>query len=466
MNAPAILAGGTGLLAATAVVLRRRPGWSAVVSTTGLILLAAFTLTAPLDEAVKVASFSIKVSGTLNVLGRAFIIGPANRAMIGFLYLAGGFLFGAGWMARPGRTFYPAGLVLLGAVGSALTISPFLYAAIFLEVAVLAAVILLSPPTRPALRGSLRLLVFYTLAMMAILVTGWMLPSIGVTRATPGLVNLALRLLGLGFAVLMLVPPFHVWLLSGTEEASPYALVFVVIILQSTGLFFMLRFIDSYDWLRGSPVILQGLREVGVAVMVIGIVWALVERTQMRAAVYVLIIDMGVTILSVGVGTPPGYQLALGLSGTRVVSLGVWGLGMSVLERDRLETPGRRAWPGAAFVSPLATAAAMVGFVSLGGLPLTAGFPGRWGIIRALLPVSPGQALLVVVAVLACGGVAMRWLRPGIRGAGRRKRLRLTTLERLYLLVGLAMCILLGVFPQLLYPWVVQAASGLSNLVP
>lgn len=466
MNAPAILAGGTGLLAVAAVALRRRPGWSGVVSTAGLLLLAAFTLAAPLDQALELASLSVKVSGTLTVLGRSFIIGPANRAVIGFLYLSGGFMFGAGWMARPGRTFYPAGLVLLGAVGSALTITPFLYAAIFLEVAVLAAVILLSPPERPALRGSLRLLVFYTLAMMAILVTGWMLPSIGVTRATPALVNQALRLLGLGFAVLMLVPPFHVWLLSATEDASPYALVFVVVILQSAGLFFMLRFIDNYDWLRGNPVIMQGLREVGTAVIVIGMIWAMVERTQMRSAIYVLLIDMGVTILSVGVGTPAGYQLALGLSGTRVVSLGVWGLGMAVLERGRFEVPGAGVWPGAAFASPLAMAATMVGFVSLGGLPLTAGFPGRWGIIRALLPVSPGQALLVVAAVLACGGVAVRWLRPGIRGAGSRSRLALTNWERVFLLLGIAMCILLGAFPQLLYPWVVQAASGLSNLVP
>ncbi len=38
--------------------------------------------------------------------------------------------------------------------------------------------------------------------------------------------------------------------------------------------------------------------------------------------------------------------------------------------------------------------------------------------------------------------------------------------ERVLLGVGMGLCVVLGVFPQLLYPWVIQAASSLSNLVP
>jgi hypothetical protein len=37
---------------------------------------------------------------------------------------------------------------------------------------------------------------------------------------------------------------------------------------------------------------------------------------------------------------------------------------------------------------------------------------------------------------------------------------------RFFLAGGVAFVLALGVFPQLLYPWVIRAAQGLKNLMP
>ncbi len=430
----------------------------------GALALALFALRVPLDQPIELFGIALKVGGSFQLLGRSLALSASNRAVVGFLYVAASFVFGAGWAARPGAYFFPAGIVFVGAVVAALMISPFLYAAAFLEIAALAGVLLISPPERPAIRGSERLLVFYTFAMLAILVTGWMLPSVGVTRATPELAARAIRLLALGFAVLMLVPPFHIWLLDAFELASPYAVILLVAVLQSAGLFFMLRFLDNYDWLRTDAGLMTNIRVVGTALIVIGGLLALAERSMVRSVVYVLMGDLGVTLVAISLNTPVGYQLALGLSAVRVISMAVWGLGVSVLQ---VRTAGGSTsfLLGEGLNEPLATAAALVGLASLSGLPMTAGFPARWGVMTALVGGAPSVALLVAGSIMANGLTCVKWLRRALAPYTNYKSPSRSRGEFAFLGLGIALCLSLGLFPQLIFPWVVQTLNGLKNLL-
>ncbi len=464
MSAPVII----GLVSlgvfAVGIAVRRRPALSSAITATGALALALFALRAPIDQPIEIFGMGVKVGASFQLLGRSLTLSEGNRAVVGFLYVAAGFVFGAGWAARPGAYFFPAGIVLVGAVVAAIMISPFLYAAAFLEIAALASVLLIAQPSRASIRGSERLLVFYTLAMMAILVTGWMLPSVGVTRATPELAARAIRLLALGFAVLMLVPPFHIWVLDAFERTSPYAGVLLVVVLQSAGLFFMLRFLDNYDWLRTDVGLMTSVRGVGTALIVIGGLFALAERSMVRSVVYMLMGDLGVTLVAVSLNTSVGYQLALGLSAVRVISLAVWGLGISILQRSSVGGMSG-ALAGRGLDAPLAAAAALVGLASLGGLPMTAGFPARWGVMNAFAGQAPTLALLVVGSVMANGLACIKWLRNALVPSEAPASFGATRNETVFLGLGIALCLWLGLFPQSIFPWVVQTLSGLKNLL-
>lgn len=464
MSAPFVLLTVTAVLAMGVALFRNRPRTQAAISAIGSALLAVFALWITLDNPFEILGFAVKITSTWLVLGRALILEESNRAAVGFLYLAGAFIFGGAWVTRPNRNLYYVGLLCLGSVAASFLIQPFLFAALFLEFTAMGAVLVLVSSETPARRGGLRLLILYTLAMMAILIAGWMLDNLGVTSATPELAQRATMLLALGFAVIMAVPPFHLWLPPAAEKSNPYALSFVTILLQSAGLFFLLRFLDSYTWLRTVPGLFEMIRWVGIAMVCFGSMLAIAQRSFSKVMAYALITDFGVMLLAVGTGIPEGYRLALGLSGVRVVNLAVWAMGASKI----LDHPDDsfQALQGAAYRSPIGAASALIGLASMAGFPLTAGFPGRWALLSTLATLDPLAGWAIILAFLCVCAAALRWTN-ALLGSPLDERIMSSTLtETIFLIGGIAMCILLGAFPQLLYPWVTEAAAGMVQLFP
>lgn len=465
MSAPLILIVVTIILTLGIAIFRNRPIVSAVIAAFGAGLMATFTLLVTMDEAFVILGVPIKIGSTLWVLGRALILDESNRSAIGFLYFAGALLFYLAWTTRSSRNLYYIGLLSIGSVAASLMIQPFLFAAVFLEFAAMGAVLILISPEYPARRGGTRLLIMYTIAMMAILIAGWMLENVGVTRATPELAHRATLLLALGFAVIMAVPPFHLWLPSAAGESNPYALAFVIVFLQSAGLFFLLRFLGTYEWLRDDPRLFSGIRNVGTAVVWFGSLLAVSQKSFSKVMAYALLTDFGVMLIAVGGGTTECSYLALGLTGVRVVSLTVWASGMARIN-DLLVGDSVEALRGVAYRLPLASTAALVGIMSIAGFPLTAGFPGRWGLLFALVPVDPFARWAIMVAFFCIGLTTLRWANTLLSEPRMKVKEPQSIRERLLLGGGIGLCLLVGAFPQILYPWVVGAVSGVTQQLP
>ncbi len=149
----------------------------------------------------------------------------------------------------------------------------------------------------------------------------------------------------------------------------------------------------------------------------------------------------------------------------RVLSAAVWGLGASTLFADTGKLD-EASLEGIAHRSPFGSAAAIIGVFSLAGVPLTAGFPARWALLSALGPLSIHSGIALLLSIAAVGAAGARWLRIFQAGDAGQAISPTTLVERVYLLGGVAICVGLGIFPQTLFPWVIQAAEGLSNLVP
>jgi hypothetical protein len=74
------------------------------------------------------------------------------------------------------------------------------------------------------------------------------------------------------------------------------------------------------------------------------------------------------------------------------------------------------------------------------------------------------SALAVVVTLAAVSLAAVRWTSTVFRAPRAFVLPEPPALERFLLVAGILLCLLLGLFPQLLYPWVVNALSGLTGL--
>jgi formate hydrogenlyase subunit 3/multisubunit Na+/H+ antiporter MnhD subunit len=464
MSAALILTIGTIIVAILAGLLRERRATSTAVALVGAGILALFVLRVPIDEPFSIGSLPLRIDSAWTILGRSLVINETNRTAVGFLYLIGAFMVGGAW-ASPGAYYLPTvGLVIMNVVSASLMIRPFLFAAIFVEIAAMGGVLVLMAGRMGSTRGALRLLTTFTLGMIVLLWAGWMIETGGITTGSPEQAQRATAFLALGFAIFLGVPPFHIWFTTASEEAHPFGLAFVTLILQSAGLFFLLHSLNQYAWLRESEELFAGIRIVGSVMILFGSIMAVTQLRFSKMMAYALLADFGTVILAVGAGTSSGYQLAIGHAGARVVVFSLWALGIALMLRfeglddsEKLESAFWRY--------PFVAAAAMIGLFSAGGFPLTAGFPSRWGLMVILAPISGAAAGMVVIGMAAMGLGALRWLITMVRKREPGKAY-LGWAERSFIMAGIALCLLMGSFPQLMYPLVVQAAAGLVNLVP
>lgn len=460
MSSPLIVVVASFVTAILAVLFRNQRTASSLIAASGAAFLAVFILFAPLDEASSVLGLSIRFDSQWIVLGRVLNLGTAIRPMIGFLYLAGLYLFSGSWLVVQNRFFPSIAVLLLMTVAGSIMVEPFLFASAFIGLAAMGSVLLLVSQENPKSSGAVRLMVLYTFAMLAILLSGWMIETgSGIGTSSYAGVNAA-TVLSFGFAILMAIPPFHIWLTAGVQESNNFIVAFVTIVLQAAGFFFLLRFLDAYTWLRDDPIFHSGLSVISTGTMILASFWALSTEDLRKVFAYAIVADMGVILLSLSHASPAGARIALALFGARIFGIAVLALGLCVLQSRAGE------WRGVGRRQPIAALSILIGLLSLSGFPLTAGFPGRW----ALLSLNFAQDLYILLALLLTmilfALLVLRWATILFDPTQEEERMTGRTAIRTYLLFGIASLMLLGIAPQILIPWVVEVAAGLTHLFP
>ena len=404
---------GAPLAAALLVYLARAWRLAAVPLTMLAVLGLIGTLVVlPYQPTGRFLGIGLDPAGPIVVLGRSLTLEADDRAALLFLYLASFFLIGAGLAVRVPRLFAPAALASLGMLAAALFVQPFVFATAFLEAAAILAVLMLTDArpdeaapgaARPTPRGALRFLVFVTFSLPFILLTGWLLELSAGSPEDVSLLVRATQLLTAGFAVLLAVVPFHSWIPSVAQEASPPAAAFVFTVVQAAIVFLMLENLNQFDWLRSNQDVYALMRLAGVVMVGLGGAFAFAQRSFGRLMGYAVVADYGAMLLAIGHGSADGLRVGLVLIGLRGVALAVWGIGMAAMRAAR---PGAtdddfEHMRGLAREKPLAVAAVVLGGLSLVGFPLTAGFTGRWALWRLLSADYQTASFIVLLAAVA-----------------------------------------------------------------
>jgi len=139
----------------------------------------------------------------------------------------------------------------------------------------------------------------------------------------------------------------------------------------------------------------------------------------------------------------------------------VLALGLSYLcNSERLASELR----GVGFKMPFAAAAFLVGLLSVAGTPLTAGFPVRWSLLTVVLQADKLAAGTVLFSMIGLGMLVIRWAAILFSRREGDGIIEVSKEPRIFLLGGILLLLFLGLFPQLIFPWVEDVASGLTNL--
>ena len=315
-------------------LLSNRPKLAAITSALLALLLAIFaSLPAPALE-FNFGAISFSLSENFVILGRSLTISSQDLSFISLVYfLTSIWLIGSMWFKL--SKFFPAIILISSALLiAALSVEPFLYAALLIEIFVMLSVPLLSPASEKTSRGVLRYLILISLAVPFILVAGWLLSGIETAPANSPLISQASLALFIGFALLLAVIPFHSWIPMVSETAHPWVSSYIFSLLPTTIFMLLLAFIDRYAWLRSLPALYPALRQIGTLMIAMGGVFIAFQRNLGKAFGYAVLIENGFALLAIGLYSQGGLDWFSLLILPRTLGYWLWATCLAYIKRE------------------------------------------------------------------------------------------------------------------------------------
>lgn len=412
------------------------------------VILALTAQFIPIEQAMRIGTFSLKIDSSFTIFGRILLIESAEGSLLALIYGGAALWFFGAEAAKTASRIVPLGFMITALMVAAIAVQPFLYAALFIEMAILIAIPLLTSIYTPPGKGVIRFLIYQTLAMPFILLAGWLLAGV---EASPGDLALAAQsasILGLGFAFLLAIFPLYNWIPLLMEEASPYTVGFLLWILPTITIIFGAGFLDRYSWIRSSPQLILALRSAGLLMLVTGGLWAAFQRHLGRIMAYGSIAETGFSLLALSLDPRLGIPILFLLIPARALGLAVWSLSLTVI-KESSETMRFGVTRGMLRVTPFASAAVLIATLSTSAFPLLAGFPARFALWENLARASFGSAIWMGIGILGLLTSAFRSLAVvSMAEEYTSWKPRESLTQMIMLGLGMIGLFILGLFPQ------------------
>jgi NADH-quinone oxidoreductase subunit N len=278
--------------------------------------------------------------------------------------------------------------------------------------------------------------------------------------------GLMLVLTGIGFK--LAVVPFQLWT-PDVYEGAPLPVTAFIATVSKAGMFaFLLRWFHVHDaGVAGAPGLV--LTIIAISSMLTGNLLALAQTNVKRILAFSSIAHMGyllVALLAGGaLGAPAATYYLIAYAATILSAFGL----MTVLSGLRLEAASIDDYRGLFWKRPLVAGAFTTTLLSLAGIPLTAGFLGKFYVIAAGASQSRWVLLFTLVASSTIG--LYYYLRiivamysqsgdPGLEEESSTQPLSLSATLALAVLTGLIF--LLGVYPAPLWDAIIAVTHDLG----
>lgn len=255
--------------------------------------------------------------------------------------------------------------------------------------------------------------------------------------------NLPNLLILAGMLVNAGAPPVSAWLPDAYPEASWSGTVFLSAFTTKTAVYTLIR------GFPGNEILIW----VGLFMVFYGIVYALLENDMRRILAYSIVNQVGFMVAGIGIGTEMALNGAAAHAFTHIIykALLLMSAGAVLLQTGR----SKCSELGGLFHSmPLTTVCACIGALAISSFPLTSGFVSKSMVTQAA---ADGHLLWVWLLMTAASagvflhaGIKFPWFVFFQKDSGLRPAEPALSM-RLAMLILSALCIVIGVWPQLLY---------------
>lgn len=359
---------------------------------------------APLIALAHLLALPAGPHGTFEMLGvtvATIDVTPAGFAL-GASFLAAAAIAGLfNWHERAGLP-QAAGLVYAGCATGAVLAGDLPSFFLFFEVSSIAAAFLVwSGGTSRSLAAGMRFAVINILA--GVLLLEAFLLTYKVTHSvaffTADLSTSAGIYLILALGIRSCFPVLHAWLTDAYPESTPGGTVLLSVFAISTSVYALMRFMPGE----------QVLTLVGPIMVAFPVLLALLSNDLRRTLCYGLISQVGLAVTAIGIGTPDALTAAMTLTVANIFGFLLMFMAIGAV-LFRTGTASAAGLGGLAAYMPWTTAAAVVGGLSVAGLPVLAGGTAIPGLLSAVWASSGPY-----VAALVLFGVAGVWAHAGLR---------------------------------------------------
>jgi NADH-quinone oxidoreductase subunit N len=220
--------------------------------------------------------------------------------------------------------------------------------------------------------------------------------ALGAMRSTGpvALVGIGMILVGVGFKLSL--APFHLWAADVYQGAPAPVTAFIATVSKGAVMAVLLRYFAAAGWAASAPLVVI-LTVLAVASMFVGNLLALAQDNLKRLLAYSSIAHMGYLLVALlAAGPLAATAVAYYLTAYFVTMLGALGV-LVVLSGPDREAETLADYRGLAWRRPVLAGVLVAMLLSLAGIPVTAGFVGKFYVLAA----GVGAKLWLLVAALA-----------------------------------------------------------------
>jgi NADH-quinone oxidoreductase subunit N len=426
----------------------------------GSLLLTGLLL--PINTFINLGSFSFEISDELFILGRRLVLGNNDQQAILFFFGLATFWFAGTLAIEINEHFVPISLSIVALFISAIAVEPFLYASLLIEICVLMIIPVILWDRKSVEQGVILFLVFQTLAMPLILLAGWSSSGFEANPTDQTLLQQTVILFGLGFAILLAIFPFHSWLPVFVRQNHPYITGFILTLQPILVLFLALDFLNAFVWLRNYPQLFEGIRLIGLMIILISGFLAAFTQDMGRMFAYAVMLENGFAVLALSFGNLIGLNILVLSFIPRVIGLSVWALSLSVLKY--MPETGFTPLIGSIRNHPVASLALILAGLSISGLPILPTFPIRLMVFENIIRLSLNNAIMIFIGTVGFLVGILRMIRLLVVSTENQWHIGENWVQILFLIGGIGMMLIFGLYPKLSYPILLPILSAFEYL--
>lgn len=425
--------------------------------------LALLALTFKIESVFPLGPLSVEISSTFTIIGRNFVISDSERFIVALMFSMCTFWIFGSRISGTNSFFVPNVFAIITLFVAALSVQPFLYAALIIEIAVLISIPIFFQRGQPVKQGIIRFLVFQTMAVPFILFSGWgfeIAPSSVDSEATYFQAGV---LLVIGLGLWLAIFPFHTWVPLLARDGHPYSAGFIFSMIPTTILLFFLDFFNTYSWLREQPLLLTVSQILGIVMIVLGGLFAAFQRELTRLIGYAVMVEIGFSLLALSLNQVIGWQSYVLILIPRMIGIAICTLAIAIWKNKEINMD-ISSFEGEFYKSPFTLLGFLVGWFTLSGLPLLPGFPTKLPILIGLSQTKFTPIIFVTIGLFGLFVAGFRFLAIIFTGGHDEEHASETILQKIFFSFGIGLLFVMGIFPSLVLNPFLELLSAFSNL--